>query len=113
MITFTNIKWRDSNDANIFDLDALRSIELDGLSQGIITINCICGKFKAPYYKLRFGGGIDHFTFITKHPNEIGKYLEIAIFDDVVAVVPANDVQDGWFEYKCRTYIPSFKQIQL
>lgn len=105
MITFTNIRWRSQNDADIFDLDALRSIELDGLSQGIVTITGASGTFKAPYYKLRFGGGIDHFTFITKHPYEVGEYIEIAIFDDCVAVVPANNHQDGWFEYKCKTCI--------
>lgn len=108
MITFTNIRWRNQNDADIFGFRTLKSIELDGLSQGIVTITGVARTFKVPYYKLRFGGGIDHFTFITKHPYEIGKYVEIAIFEDVVAVVPANDNQDSWFEYKSRTYVPNF-----
>lgn len=105
MITFTNINWRCLNDANIFGFRTLKSIELDGLSQGVVTIIGDAGKFKAPYYKLNFGGGIEHFSFITKHPYEVGEYIEIAIFDDCVAVVPANNHQDGWFEYKCKTCI--------
>lgn len=108
MITFTNIRWRNQNDSDTFNMHALESIKLDGMEQGIVEVKCACNTFKAPYYKLRFGGGIEHFTLITKHPYEIGKFIEIAIFDDCVAVVPANDTQEPWFEYKCRTYIPTF-----
>lgn len=108
MITFTNIHWRNLNDRNIFGNGELKSLGLNGMEQGIIEIECACNIFKAPYYKLHFGGGIEHFTLITKHPYEIGKFIEIAIFDGCVAVVPANDVQEPWFEYKCKTFVPTF-----
>lgn len=108
MIAFTDIRWRNQNDSDTFNMHALESIKLDGMEQGIVEIKCTCNTFKAPYYKLRFGGGIEHFTLITKHPYEIGKFIEIAIFEDCVAVVPANNTQEPWFEYKCRTYIPTF-----
>ena len=37
-ITFTNIQWRNDNDKNIFNLNALKSISLEGLDSGIVTI---------------------------------------------------------------------------
>lgn len=108
MITFTNIRWRNQDDSDIFNMHALKSIKLDGMKQGIMEIECAYNTFKAPYYQLHFGGGIEHFTFVTKHPHKIGKFIEIAIFDDRVAVVPANYTQEPWFEYKCKTYVPTF-----
>jgi len=108
MITFTNINWRGNSDKEVFNIHALKSITLDGLNQGIVTIEGASGRFKAPYYKLYFGGGVEHFTFITQHPYKIGEFVEIAIFENKVCVIPANNKQESWFEHKCRTYIPTF-----
>ena len=80
-ITFTNIQWRNNNDKDIFNLNALKSISLEGLDSGIVTIKGESGVFKAPYCGLTLIGGVSHFELTTKHPSKIGEYIYIAIFD--------------------------------
>lgn len=108
MIHFENIHWRNSEDSSVFNIHAIKEIILDGMSQGIVTIKGETNTFVAPYYKLSFGGGIEHFSFVTKHPYEMGNYIEIAIFENKVCVCEANKTQEPWFEYKCRTFVPLF-----
>lgn len=104
MIQFTNINWRNSEDRKIFNICDIVEIVLDGMSQGIVAIKGTTNTFVAPYYKLSFGGGIEHFSFVTTHPYSIGSYIEIAIFENKVAVCEANKTQKAWFEHKCKTF---------
>lgn len=104
-VTFTDIEWRN-DDAEVFNLHAIKSITLEGMDSGIIEIECAAGKFKAPYCNLRYGGGVNHFELLTKHPYEIGTYINIAIFENVVCVAHCSrSCVPEWFDYKCRTYV--------
>lgn len=108
-VTFTDIQWRNNDDMDVFNAHALESIELEGLESGIVTIKCAANTFKAPYCDLTFGGGFTHYEFKTKHPFEIGAYILIAIFSGRVCVAHCDNVLiKPWFDYKCRTYIPTF-----
>ena len=104
-ITFTNIQWRNNNDKDIFNLHELKSISLEGLDSGIVTIKGESGVFKAPYCGLTLVGGVSHFELTTKHPSKIGEYIYIAIFDEKVAIAHCqSDCVYPWFDYKCRTF---------
>ena len=104
-VTFTNINWRNSEDSEVFNISDIKSITLEGMENGIITIEGIAGTFKAPYCKLHFGGGVAHYEIITNHPYDVNRFLNIAIFENKVCV--ANAVQsaiDDWFRNKCRKF---------
>ena len=104
-VTFTDINWRGNDDSDIFNIHAIKSITLEGMENGIITIEGIAGTFKAPYCKLHFGGGVSHYEIVTNHPYDVDWFLNIAIFENKVCV--ANAVQsavDDWFRNKCRKF---------
>jgi len=109
-ITLTNIRWRNQEDSDVFNLHSIKTITLD-TDNRIVTIEGTTGKFQAPYCNLTFGGGYTHFEFITKHPYEIGEYLEIAVFESTnkVAIAPASSATvNPSFDYRCRTFIANF-----
>lgn len=54
--TFTNINWRNLDDSNVFNMHAIKSIELD-TDSNIVTITCATNTFSAPFYGLTYGGG--------------------------------------------------------
>lgn len=104
-VTFTDIQWRSYDDNNVFKIDSIKSITLNGMEQGIITIECIAGTFKAPYCNLHFGGGVAHYEIVIPHPYDVDRFLNIAIFENKVCV--ANAVQstvDDWFRNICRMF---------
>lgn len=104
--TFTNINWRNSDDSNVFNMHAIKSIELD-TDSNIVTITCATNTFSAPFYGLTYGGGVTHWEFTTKHPYSIGEYIEVAIFESTSKVCITHHCGQvpAWFEYKCKTYI--------
>ena len=108
-MTITDIVWRNQNDSDVFNLHALISITLSDLESGIVTIEGLSGRFKAPFCQLHLGGGFTHLEFLTKHPYQQGEYINIAVFDKVVAIAHCpHCCVPGWFDHKCRTYVPTF-----
>lgn len=104
-VTFTDIAWRNNDDSEIFNLHALKSITLEGMESGIITIECANGVFKAPYCKLQFGGGVSHYEVVTNHPYDVDWFLNIAIFEHKVCVVDAvQSAVEEWFRKKCKRF---------
>lgn len=104
-LTFTNIQWRSIDDSDIFNMHALRSIELD-TDNNIVTINCATNSYKSPYYGMTYGGGVTHFEFTAMHPYDFGKYIEIAIFESTSKVCIANHCGKvpAFFENKCKNF---------
>ena len=103
--TFTEIHWRSSEDSEKFNLHAVKSITLDGMKNGIMTIEGVAGDYKAPYCNLHFGGGIDHFEVIIPHPYDCEYFLELAIFDGKVCVTKAvQSLIENWFKAKCKNF---------
>ena len=102
-ITFTDIHWRNSDDSDVFNIHAIKSITL---KDGIVTIEGTSGKFAAPFYGLTYGGGITHYEFVTVHPYYHKEYISIAIFVDTakVCVVSHSSNVPAWFENKCNNY---------
>lgn len=104
-VTFTGIHWRNQEDSDVFNLHAIKSITLEGMKQGIITIEGISNTFHAPYCDLHFGGGVDHYELITAHPYEPNCFINIAIFENVVCVASVNQgTVDDWFKNKCKRF---------
>ena len=104
---FTDIHWRNHDDSEIFNIHAIKSITLEGMETGIITIEGVCGIFRAPYCNLSFGGGIAHYELVTNHPSDTNWFLNIAIFENKVCVADAVQSAVGkWFKDKCKNFIP-------
>lgn len=104
-ITFNKIQWRNSEDSDIFNLHAIRSIELD-TENNVVTIVGATNTYKSPFYGLTYGGGVTHFEFTAMHPYDFGKYIEIAIFESNGKVAVANHCGDvpAWFKNKCKNF---------
>ena len=102
-VTFTEVYWRNNNDSEVFSMHALKSITLEGVGTGILTVECACGVFQAPYCNLRFGGGVEHFELTTVHPHDCGHFINIAIFENKVCIIEALSVE-AWFKSKCEAF---------
>lgn len=105
-ITFTNVHWRNQDDSNVFNMHAIKSMTLN-TNNSILTIECATNTFSAPFCELTYGGGVTHFELLTKHPHEIGEYINIAVFESTNAVCVAHHSHNvpAWFENKCKTYV--------
>ena len=104
-VTFTDIHWRNREDSEVFNLHAIKSITLEGMKQGIITIEGVGNSFHAPYCDLHFGGGVDHYELTTAHPYEPNCFINIAIFENVVCVASRSQkTVDSWFKSKCKNF---------
>ena len=51
-VIFTDINWRNSEDNEVFNISNIKSITLEGMKNGIITIEGESNTFKAPYCNL-------------------------------------------------------------
>lgn len=102
-ITFTNLHFHTQEEKDIFNLHAVQSIELD-FDTHICKMQCACGEFVSPFCEFRYGGGIDHFSFVVRHPYE-NSFLEMTIFNDggKVRVFAASGVPD-YFKNKCKHF---------
>lgn len=104
-VTFTDVNWRNSEDNEVFNISNIKSITLEGMKNGIITIEGESNTFKAPYCNLHFGGGVEHYELTTSHPYDCSHFINIAIFENKVCI--ANAVQstiDEWFKNKCKNF---------
>ena len=108
-ITFTDIRWRNSDDSDAFNMHALQSIELQGLTDGIVTIECATNKFQAPFCNCRTISALPRLEFVTKHPH-YDSYIQIAIFDSgkVAVVAESERVVPEWFKNKCKNFVATF-----
>jgi hypothetical protein len=102
---FTDIHWRNSDDSDVLNMHAIKSIELEN---GICTITCATGIYKSPYADLTFGGGVEHISFVVMIPySKTLEWMEIAIFtsSSKVAIVPHSKYKEGhWFYNKCKRF---------
>ena len=104
-VTFTDIHWRNSGDSDVFNMHAIKSITLEGMKQGIITIEGVSNTFKAPYCDLHFGGGIDHYELTTVHLYDYEYFINIAIFENKVCIASQTQSSvDTWFKNKCKNF---------
>ena len=103
-LTFTNICFHTQEEKDIFNLHAVQSIKLD-FDTNICTMQCACGEFVSPFCEFRYGGGIDHFSFVVRHPYE-NSFLEITIFNSGgnVRVFAASRIPD-YFKNKCKHFL--------
>lgn len=104
-ITFTDIYWRNNDDSEVFNMHAIRSVELD-TDNSIVTIVCATNTYKSPYYGLTYGGGFTHFEFTCMHPYAFGEYIEVAIFEATSKVCVAHHCSKvpDYFENKCKNF---------
>lgn len=104
-LTFTNIRWRNTDDSDVFNMHAIISIELD-MDSNVVTIICASNTYKSPFYGLTYGGGVTHFEFTTMHPYNFGEYIDIAIFESTSKVCVVNHCASipNNFTNKCRTF---------
>lgn len=100
--TFTEIHWKSQEDSDIFNVHAIKSITLEGMSYGKLIIEGACGTFEAPYYNLHFG---DHYELVTCHPHDCEYFISIAIYANKVYV---EDVDQSsvceWFKDRCKNF---------
>ena len=89
---------------NTLNIHALKSITLEGDTNGIATFEGYCGIYTTPYSNLRFGGGIDHYTMIIADPTDTKKVLECAIFvsTGTVCYVNTSVTPSNWFNTRRR-----------
>lgn len=99
-VTFTDIRWRNHEDSQYFNLHAIKSITLDGTEKGTITIDCIAGVFKSLYCNLSFGGGVPHYDLVTNYGDD---FISLAIFENKVCIAPAAYVPE-WFKKECKFF---------
>lgn len=106
IITFKNIQWRNTDDSDVFNIHALRSIKIDTDNNVVIIVGAT-NTYKLPFYGLTYGGGIKHFEFTAMHPYDFGKYIEIAIFESTnkVAVTTHASTVPSWFANKCKAFV--------
>lgn len=105
-LTFTDVSWRNSDDSDVFNIHAIKSIELD-TKENIITIVCACGTYKSPYCNFTYGGGVTHYEFTAMRPgcNKI-EYINIAIFENTnkVCVAAGPTKVPKWFAIRCKWF---------
>lgn len=100
---FNNIHFHTQKESEIFNLHAVEFIELD-FDKYICTMKCACGTFVSPFCEFRYGGGIEHFSFVVEHPYE-NSFLEITVFNHGgnVRVFAASGVPE-YFKNKCKHF---------
>lgn len=104
-ITFTDIRWRNNDDSDVFNMHAIQSIVLD-TEEGTVTIVCATNTYKSPYCDYSSIGALPRHELTAMHPYEQNCYIHIAIFENgKVAVVPLiNERVPQWFENKCKHF---------
>lgn len=101
---FYNIRWRNEDDKEVFNLHALESIELD-FETKIVTIKCAAGRYQSPFGNYRYGGGVAHLSFTCAKPYSTEfEGIEIAIFDNGRVAVVNEAVVPSWLKAKFRTF---------
>ena len=105
IITFTDIRWRNKDDSDVFNMHAIQSIALD-TEQGTVKITCATNSYKSPYCDFQFIGALPRHELTAMHPYEQNRYINTATFENGrVAVVPLiNEHVPNWFENKCKRF---------
>ena len=104
-VTFTDINWRNSEDNEVFNISNIKSITLEGMKNGIITIEGESNTFKAPYCNLHFVKGVEHYELTTSHPCDCSYFINIAIFKNKVCIADVTQSSiDEWFKNKCKNF---------
>lgn len=107
-IVIDNISFCD-NANETFMIGDLKSIELNGFEEGTCTVNGTHNTIKIPYCDLTITGGVTHFNLKAAHPYHMGEYIEIGIFDTKLNIRRCSpSLIDGWFAYRCKTFVPTF-----
>lgn len=105
-LTFSDVAWRNGDDSDVFNIHAIKSIELD-TTHNIVTIIGASGTYKSPYCNFHYGGGVTHYEFTTVRPYCYNtEYINIAVFDNTskvcVAAGPPNVPE--WFAIRCKQF---------